>query len=261
MLTTIKPAEFRTLANYVRAVSGIALDDDKTYLLESRLAGLLKTTSTQSYGEFYNRLVSDATGGLKRQVIDAVTTNETFFFRDAAPFELLRHKVLPDLIDRKRRQAPGRVPVKIRIWSAACSTGQELYSIAIVIRELLGGDREFEVRLLGTDLSEEAVRKATAGCYNQVEIGRGLSPQQLQRYFSPVGREWQITAGLRGMAEFRVCNLMQDFSVLGRFDIILCRNVAIYFSPADKVALFNLNYAQGGRAERQSRSVKGCSVM
>jgi chemotaxis protein methyltransferase CheR len=228
--------EWKLLAQYIHSICGIQLDESKRYLIESRLSGLLEQTASLSYTGLYQKARMDATGTLERSIINAITTGESSFFRDDSPFQLLRHKILPDLIDSRSRTAAGKIP--IRIWSAACSTGQEVYSIAIVLREALGGSEKYDVRLTGTDISPDAVRRASLGVYNSVEAGRGLDAGKLSRYFTKQDGNWKVRDEIRAMASFRTVNLLRDFSALGQFDIIFCRNVAIYFSDRDKASLF-----------------------
>ena len=199
--------------------------------------------------DYCARAQSDSSRALERRIVDAITTNETLFFRDGAPFDLLRHKIIPELIDRRARTGAAR----IRIWSAACSTGQELYSIAIMLKELLGDTERYGIRLLGTDISDDAVGRASRGLFSQIEIARGLSDAQRTRYFMPAAGGWQIRDEIRAMASFKQLNLMKDFSSLGAFDVIFCRNVAIYFNEGDKVSLF-------GRIER-ALEPHGCLVV
>jgi chemotaxis protein methyltransferase CheR len=155
---------------------------------------------------------------------------------EKTPFDLLRHKIVPEIIDRRARSG---LTVPIRIWSAACSTGQELYSIAIILKELLGDLRGYNIRLVGTDISDQAVARASKGVFSQIEIGRGLTEASRRRYFSLHPEGWQIRDEIRAMASFRKLNLMEDFSFLGKFDIVFCRNVAIYFNERDRASLFN----------------------
>ena len=235
----LQPEEQKSLAQYVHSLCAITLDESKGYLIESRLADLVEESGCGSYGGLLERAKSDRSQALERRIIDAITTNETSFFRDTAPFDLLRNKIIPELLDRRARTGAAR----IRIWSAACSTGQELYSIAILLKELLGDPDRYGIRLLGTDISDDAVARASRGVFSPVEISRGLSEAQCTRYFLPVAGGWQIRDEIRAMACFKKLNLMADFSALGRFDIIFCRNVAIYFTERDKTSLF-------GRMER-----------
>jgi chemotaxis protein methyltransferase CheR len=236
-MVKIKPEEIKVLSNYIYNVSGISIDATKAYLLETRFGKLLEEESCKSYSEFYHKAKADTRKVLEKKIINAITTNETLFFRDNSPFELLKHKILPDLIDARSSNRPGGASLKI--WSSACSTGQEIYSIAIVIKELLGNGRSHRISLTGTDLSDAAVAQASAGSYNKFEIERGLPSDKLQRYFTPAGGNWKIKDEIRAMATFRRMNLMQPFTGLGKFDIIFCRNVAIYFTLPDRKKLFN----------------------
>ncbi len=228
------PEEQRPLADYIYSICAVALDQSKSYLIEGRLSGLAEENGCKSFSGLLQRAKSEPSRAIQRRIIDAITTNETLFFRDTAPFDLLRHKIVPDLIDRRARTGSAR----IRIWSAACSTGQEIYSIAILLKELLGDPEKYGVRLLGTDISDDAVARASRGWYNTTEIGRGLSEPLRDKYFVQARNGWQIRDEIRAMASFRHQNLMHDLSPLGRFEIVFCRNVAIYFTNPDKISLF-----------------------
>jgi chemotaxis protein methyltransferase CheR len=229
----LQPEEFKSLAQYVYSLCAITLDESKGYLIESRLAALVEETGSKSYNSLVLKARSEPSRALDRRIVDAITTNETLFFRDSSPFDLLRHKIVPELVDRKARsQSP------IRIWSAACSTGQELYSIAILLKELQGDTDRYGVRLVGTDISDDAVARASKGIFSPVEITRGLTDLQRTKYFHQVPSGWQIRDEIRGMASFKKLNLMTDFASMGKFDVIFCRNVAIYFSDPDRVSLF-----------------------
>ena len=227
--------EQRAMADYIYSLCAIALDDSKGYLIENRLSEVAEAAGCRSFRDLLARAKSETDGALKRSIVNGITTNETLFFRDAAPFELLRHKLIPELIDR-RKAAGGTSP--IRIWSAACSTGQEIYSTAIVLKEVLGDPFRYGVRLLGTDISDEAVAKASKGIFSAVEISRGLADSARLRYFHQVPGGWQVADELRALVTFKKRNLMQDFADLGKFDIVFCRNVAIYFNERDKAELF-----------------------
>jgi chemotaxis protein methyltransferase CheR len=234
-MVKIKPEEIKVLSNYIYSVSGISIEASKAYLLETRFGKILEEEGLKSYSELYHKDKSDPRQVLEKKIINAITTNETLFFRDTSPFDLLRHKILPDLIDVRS----GKGISNLKIWSSACSTGQEIYSIAIVIKELLGNSNKHNLTLIGTDLSDGAVTQASAGTYNKFEIERGLPREKLQRYFKPAGGNWKINDEIRAMATFRRMNLMQPFTGLGKFDIIFCRNVAIYFTLQDRKKLFN----------------------
>lgn len=231
--------ELHVLAQYIYSLCGVHLDESKGYLLESRLSSLLAETGCSSFSELYIKAKSDSSKTLARKIVDGITTGETSFFRDSAPFELLQHKLLPDLIDRRKKTTQAAQQLPLRIWSAACSTGQEVYTIAIVLKELLGDMSKYSLRLLGTDVSDQAVASASYGVYNSIEMQRGLPQTRIERYFTQVGNSWKISDELRSLASFKALNLMEDFGSLGRFDIIFCRNVAIYFTETDKISLFN----------------------
>ena len=235
----IKPEEIQLISQYVLKISGIFLDQSKAYLIESRFNPVLEEFGCKSYGELYHKSKSDGSRKIEKKVIAAITTNETLFFRDNAPFELMQHKILPDLVDKRTAKSSRSLPTGIRIWSSACSTGQEVYSIGIVLKELLPDMKKFNIRLLGTDISDEAVAQASYGKYNKFEIERGLARDKLTKYFAPNGTTWRIKDEIRAMANFRKLNLMLPFSALGKWDIVFCRNVAIYFTLGDRKKLFN----------------------
>jgi len=229
----LQSEETRPMAEYIYSLCGVSLDQSKGYLIEGRLGRLVEEAGCPSFRCLIERARSEPSRALQRRIIDAITTNETLFFRDTAPFDLLRHKIVPEVIDRARHGT-----ARIRIWSAACSTGQEIYSIAMLLKELLGDPDRYGVRLLGTDISDEAVSRASRGWYNATEIGRGLSDALRDRYFVRARDGWQIRDEIRAMVSFKHMNLLADLTALGRFDVIFCRNVAIYFTEPDKITLF-----------------------
>lgn len=237
-MTRILPDEIKVWSQYIYSISGIHLDESKAYLFETRLGTLLRELGLSSFSELFYKVRSDMSKVLQRRIIDLITTGETFFFRDTTPFELLQFKIVPDLIDKRTKiYGPGR-PFPIRIWSAASSTGQEIYSIAMVLKELLVDLNRYDVRLLGTDISDQAIAQASKGIYNKMEIERGLPKDKIIRYFEAVGDTWKIRDEIRALASFRKINLMDDFTYLGKFDIVFCRNVAIYFKEQDRINLF-----------------------
>lgn len=234
----ISPSEIKIISKYIYDLSGIYLDEKKAYLIETRLKTLIESSGVDSYSELCRKARSDISKTLERKIIDALTTNETLFFRDQSPFEMFQYKVMPDLIDKRTAQATGNMPINIRIWSAACSTGQEIYSLAIILKELIPDLKKYNIKLLGTDISDEAVSRASYGKYNKFEIERGLDKVKLEKYFMPNGNSWKIRDDIRAMALFQKRNLMEPFSSIGKFDIIFCRNVAIYFTVEDRKKLF-----------------------
>ncbi len=233
----INPAELKLVAQYIQEISGIYLDQSKAYLFETRLSSVAESHGCKSYQELQAKAKQDNNKVIEKAIVDAITTNETLFFRDKGPFELLQHKILPEVIDARAAKGGGRTQIKI--WSAASSTGQELYSIAIVIKELLRDAPGYVFTLLGTDISDAAIAQASYGKYNRFEIERGLDKKFLQKYFNLFGDSWKIKDEIRAMVNFRKLNLMQPLSALGKFDIIFCRNVAIYFTLEDRKKLFN----------------------
>ncbi|MBV5317712.1 MAG: protein-glutamate O-methyltransferase CheR [Desulfobulbaceae bacterium] len=234
----ISPEEIKLITKYIYEISGIYLDESKKYLLETRLNTIAEEHGCSSYQDFVKKTKADATKVIERKIIDAISTNETLFFRDTGPFQLLQHKILPELIDARASKKIGfKTPLKI--WSAASSTGQELYSVAIVLQELLGDLSKYAIKLLGTDISDAAVAQASSGKYNKFEIERGLARDKLTKYFTMAGQTWKVNDQIRAMANFRKLNLMLPLIGLGKFDIVLCRNVAIYFTLEDRKKLFN----------------------
>lgn len=235
----ITPEEVSLMSKYVYDASGILLDASKAYLIESRLGSIAEECGCSSYQDLHKKALLDQNKTIKEKIVDAISTNETLFFRDTDPFDLLKHKVLPELIDLRCARGSSLLPIPIRIWSAACSTGQEVYSIAIVLKELLPEIGKYKIKLLGTDISDNAVKQASYGSYNKLEIERGLPRDRLTKYFTPNGTNWKVKDEIRSMALFKKLNLMLPFSGLGKFDVIFCRNVAIYFSLADRKKLFD----------------------
>jgi len=235
MSVTISREELPVWSRYIQEICGIYLDDSKGYLLETRLGCLFSEAGAANFSELFFKAKADTTAKLRGKIIEAITTNETSFFRDTSPFELLRQKLIPDLIDRRSKNG-GRIP--IRIWSAACSTGQEVYSTGIVLKELLGDLNRYDIRILGTDISNKVVAQASYGEYNRLELERGLPPETLSRHFTASGDRWRIRDEIRALSTFRTMNLLEPFSFPIPFDIIFCRNVAIYFTETDKTRLF-----------------------
>lgn len=209
------------LQQHVYKESGIVLDSGKQYLLEARLAPIARREGIESINDLCNLLRGVQRTDLKREVVEAMTTNETLFFRDLAPFEALRKHVLPKI---RERNAASR---SISIWSAAASTGQEAYSIAILLLE--AGLADWNLRILGTDLNESVLERARSGRYLQVEVNRGLPAASLVKYFDRQGLEWQLKENIRRMVRFEPFDLRRSMAGKGPFDIVYCRNVLIYF--------------------------------
>ncbi len=235
----IVPEEVKSVSEYIYQVSGISLNQTKAYLMETRLGVLLEQFKCSSFRQLCLMAKGDKTKVIETKIISAISTNETLFFRDNSPFEMLKNKIIPDLIDNRTSKISNSLPARINIWSAACSTGQEIYSIAITLKELLHDIKKINIKLLGTDISSDVIKQASYGKYNKFEIERGLSSGILNKYFSSDGNSWKISDEIRSLASFRKINLMQSFSSLGKFDIIFCRNVAIYFTIEDRKKLFD----------------------
>jgi chemotaxis protein methyltransferase CheR len=222
---SIAPADFTVIADLVRARSGIVLGEDKAYLVESRLEHLVRKRRYSGLAEIAALLRAHPHSPLAEDIIEALTTNETLFFRDGKPFEHLRRR-LPGLL------AAGGPTQPLRIWSAAASSGQEAYSIAMTALEAGLGARP--VQILGTDISAEQINRARLGLYSEFEVQRGLSAENLARYFSKTELGWRINDPVRKLVEFRKWNLMDDLRPLGTFDLAFCRNVLIYFDIKTK---------------------------
>jgi chemotaxis protein methyltransferase CheR len=224
---------FTLLSSLVRERSGLVLTPDKGYLLESRLLPVARKWEQKSVAELAALLRGKPNPKLIRDIVEAMTTNESFFFRDIKPFDQFKSLVLPHLL---KKRAAGK---SIRIWSAACSSGQEPYSLAMILNEHRLQLAGWKVEIVATDLSTEILDKARAGLYSQFEVQRGLPIQLLVKYFTQEGDRWQVDAGIRNMVAFRPFNLLDDLGSLGRFDVIFCRNVLIYFDQPTKAKVLD----------------------
>ena len=223
--------DYEYLRKLLKERSGLDLSADKQYLVESRLIPLARRAGLSGIAELVQKMKNGAEA-LTTDVVEAMTTNETFFFRDKIPFDHLRDTILPQLVPaRTNRRA-------LRIWSAASSTGQEPYSIAMCLREFGPALSGWRIEIVATDLSQEVLEKSKAGIYSQFEVQRGLPIQMLVKYFKQTGDLWQLNADIRGMVQHKQLNLLHDFSGLGKFDIIFCRNVLIYFDQDTKIRIF-----------------------
>ena len=236
MSTPLTRDEQAAWSRYIYEICGISLDESKGYLIETRLGTLLRDTECAGWTALLHKVKADPTPALRTKVINAITTNETSFFRDTSPFELLQHKLFPELIDRRTKT--GLRPIPIRILSAACSTGQEAYSTAIVLKEMLGDLKGYDIRILGVDISDAAVAQASYAHFNRLELDRGMPQDKLMRHFEPAGDRWKVRDEIRAMATFRTANLLEPIASPAPFDIVFCRNVAIYFTEPDKIRLF-----------------------
>jgi chemotaxis protein methyltransferase CheR len=223
--------DFGLLARLIRDRSGLTLTREKAYLLESRLLPVARKSNLKNLDELVARLRSKQEQPLIRDVVEAMTTNESFFFRDIKPFDQFKQVVLPYLLQAR---ASSRT---IKIWSAACSSGQEPYTLAMILKEERHRLAGWNADILATDLSTEILAKAQAGLYSQFEVQRGLPIQMLVKYFKQAGDRWQIDAGLREQVRYRPFNLLDDMAGLGTFDVVFCRNVLIYFDQPTKQAV------------------------
>lgn len=223
----MRPDEFDLIAKLLKDRSGLVITPDKAYLLESRLTPVARKRGLKGLDEL---VASMRTAGedLLREVTEAMTTNESFFFRDIKPFDQFKDLVLPQmLVSRAARKT-------LRIWSAACSSGQEAYSLAMILKEEGARLAGWKIEIVGTDISNEMLEKAKAGLYSQFEVQRGLPIQLLVKYFKKNTEMWQIDPAIRAMVQFREYNLLHDLKPLGQFDVVFCRNVLIYFDQPTK---------------------------
>ena len=230
------PEDIDAVCGLVNDLCGIYWDASKSYLIESRLSQIAERSGCSNYHELVRKVRTELAPGLKDQVVDAVTTNETLWFRDNSPYEALKFKIIPELIDAK---AKGLFPRKFRIWSAACSTGQEPYSIAMVLADLIPDYTKWDIQILGTDISPAAVQTASYGAYRNLEISRGMDPARLAKYFDSHENGYRVKDEVRLMCSFKTRNLHLPMKDLGTFDVIFCRNVAIYFTNQDRRQLFS----------------------
>ena len=225
MKAEITPQEYEAFKSFLQDACGILLGDNKQYLVKSRLRRIMDENNLSTLGDLLDRVKRSGRSSLKEVVIDAMTTNETLWFRDNHPFRILQEKLLPEFGDRKSAQS-------LRIWSAACSTGQEPYSVAMIIEEFRRQrpGRLRDVKITATDISKSVLEVARRGEYEMIAIGRGLSPERQKQFFTPaMNGSWQIRPQIKSMVEFRELNLLERY-MLGKFDIVMCRNVLIYFS-------------------------------
>jgi len=226
LVTEILPENYRFLQAHIYSQVGIVLEDNKHYLFESRLAPIVKQFSLGSINALCDVLHTRRNPEIGQQVVEAMTTNETYFFRDPGQYEAIKTVLLPRL--REERQATRT----LRFWSAASSTGQEAYSLAIQLLE--AGLQDWNIQILGTDFSSKVVERARTALYQQIEVNRGLPVTLLIKYFRRAGMEWQLTDAVRKMASFDTIDLRKSMRTLGPFDLVFCRNVMIYFDNETK---------------------------
>lgn len=222
------PVEYDFLRQFLKTRSGLVLSNEKQYLIESRLLPVARRTGLESISALVTKLREGRDTRLAEAVVEAMTTNESFFFRDKVPFEHLTQVMLPDMLEKRASKR------QIRIWCAAASTGQEPYSIAMCLKEMGSRLAGWRFEIIGTDISAEVLDRARAGTYTQFEVQRGLPINNLLKYFTQNGDTWTISSEIRNMVQYKKFNLLESFSSLGQFDIVFCRNVLIYFDQPTK---------------------------
>jgi chemotaxis protein methyltransferase CheR len=225
-------ADYEYVGRVLKERSGLVLAPGKEYLLESRLMPIARERGLGSLDHLIAEMRRPGSEALRAEITEAMTTNESFFFRDKTPFDLFQSVMMPYMIEQRRAQRA------LRIWCSACSTGQEPYSLSMCLREMQDKILNWKIDIVATDLSKEVLEKARVGMYSQFEVQRGTPITLLVKYFAQIGEMWQIDAAIRAMVQYRSLNLLEPFNHLGRFDIVFCRNVLIYFDqPTKKLVL------------------------
>lgn len=221
----ITTQDYQAFREFLEDASGIVLGENKQYLVTSRLTKLMSENKLDCFGVLMKKIETD--GKLRNRIMDAMTTNETSWFRDVYPFDVMKEKLLPEIAKKQ--------PQQVKIWSAACSTGQEPYSLSMKVQEYMlskpGSLPANGVQILGTDISPSVLAEARAAAYEEVSVARGLSEEFKSRYFKHRNNRWELKEEIKKRVSFRELNLMQGYALLGKFDVIYCRNVLIYFSP------------------------------
>lgn len=226
--------EFAYLRQFLKQQAGIVISEDKDYLIESRLLPIAHRNQLTSVTALIAQLMSQkADQSLATQVVDAMTTNETFFFRDKTPFDQFTNVILPAM------KAARGSKKHLRIWCAACSAGQEPYSLAMILKEKEHELAGWKFDIIATDLCTEVLEKAKAGIYTQFEVQRGLATPLLLKYFEKIGEGWHISPKIKAMVQYKPLNLIKDFNTMGTFDVVFCRNVLIYFDQETKTDILN----------------------
>jgi len=228
----VTPMDYEFLRKLLKERSGLDLSPDKQYLVESRLVPLARKAGLGGITELVQKMKAGSADALTADVVEAMTTNETFFFRDKIPFDHLKDTMLPALLQARSARR------SLRIWCAASSTGQEPYSIAMCLKALGPAIAGWKTDIVATDLSQGVLEKSKAGIFSQFEVQRGLPIQMLVKHFTQIGDMWQLNPDIRAMVQHRQLNLLQDFGHLGMFDVIFCRNVLIYFDQDTKASIF-----------------------
>jgi chemotaxis protein methyltransferase CheR len=224
----VTPFDYDHLRRMLKDRSGFVLAPEKEYLVENRLAPVVRRHGWANISELVQAMRAPAAEGLRIEITEAMMNNESFFFRDKVPFDLVRDVVIPELLEKRANTR------RVRVWSAACSTGQEPYSLAMLFQETRALAR-WQVEILASDIAGDALEQAKAGLYSQFEVQRGLPIQMLVKYFTQVKEQWRIADKIRNMVQYRQVNLLSDFGMLGTFDLVFCRNVLIYFDQSTKL--------------------------
>ncbi len=230
-IAQILPENYRFLQQHVYSQAGIVLEEDKAYLFETRLAPIVRQLGLGTINELCEFLQANRRIDVGRQVVEAMTTNETLFFRDPAQYDAIRTILLPRLMEERRDTR------KLRFWSAAASTGQEAYSLAMLLIE--AGLSGWDIQILGTDFSSKVLDRARSGSYQQIEVNRGLPAALLVKHFRRHGAEWQLSDAVRRMVNFETIDLRSSLRALGPFDLVFCRNVMIYFDAETRKKILN----------------------
>jgi chemotaxis protein methyltransferase CheR len=225
----VTPADYDFIRKVLRERSGYVLSPDKQYLIDSRLTPLARQEGCASLAELATKMRLPGSEALLARVTETMTINESFFFRDKIPFDRFKDTILPALMEVRR---PAR---RLRIWCSACSTGQEPYSLAMVLKSMSEKLTGWQIDIVATDISRQVLDRAKAGIYSQFEVQRGLPIQMLMQHFRQVGEHWRVSEEIRQMVQFRHLNLLERFTMLGTFDVVFCRNVLIYFDQSTKV--------------------------
>jgi len=226
MSVSFSPDEYKSFQIFLEKACGIVLGENKHYLVSSRLNRLMKESNIPSLQALVDTLNKTSNSALRTKVIEAMTTNETLWFRDTYPFQVLSQTIFEEYKAQRKSS--------VRIWSAACSSGQEPYSISMTADEFSKKNSGFKVDVVATDISQAILNDAKQAQYDALALARGLSEERKRQYFSPIGDQWQVNANIRSRINFREVNLLQSYASLGKFDAIFCRNVLIYFSAESK---------------------------
>ena len=232
-MSVVTPADYDYLRKLLKERSGLVLSADKQYLVESRLLPVAHRSGIDSLAELVQKLKGTQNEPLVTEVAEAMTTNESFFFRDKLPFDHFRDTIVPALLAARPTHR------RIRIWCAAASTGQEPYSLAMSLKEMGDKIAGRQIEIVATEFSTQVLEKAKSGIFSQFEVQRGLPIQLLIKYFDQIGDAWQINPDVRAMVQFRPFNLLHEFTHLGPFDLVFCRNVLIYFDQETKIRVLD----------------------